>query len=308
MADQKVMMPFAFFRNKIVPFQDATISIASHSLQYGTSCFGGIRGYFQEGKVKVFRLRDHYERLNNAAKILGMNIQISWASFQDAIEKMIKLNAPQNDFYIRPFLFSEDQVLTPRFEGINFDLAIYMTPFGHYFDPSKGLCLMISSWRKISDAAMSTKAKAGGFYVNSALASTEARQNGYDEALMMDEQGNIVEASAANLFLVYRREVIVPETGSAMLEGITRRTVLEFLKEEQIDVRAERIDRSMVYTCDELILTGTAVQIVFAQSVDRRVITSEGYPGPMYRLLRNKFVEAIQGKHPKSSLWLTEYR
>jgi branched-chain amino acid aminotransferase len=172
-----------------------------------------------------------------------MNIQVSWADFQDVIERMVKANAPQSDFYIRPFLFSEDQVLTPRFDGINFDLAIYMTPLGHYFEPSRGLRLMISSWRKVSDASMPTKAKAGGFYVNSALATTEARQNGYDEALMMDDQGNIVEASAANFFLVYRGEVIMPEAGSAMLEGITRRTVLEFLEEEGINVRAERIDR-----------------------------------------------------------------
>jgi branched-chain amino acid aminotransferase len=307
MSNQKMMMPFAFFRNEVVPFQDATISIACHSLQYGTSCFGGIRGYFHAGKVKIFRLLDHYERLTNAAKILGMNIQMSWEDFQNIIEKMVKVNAPQSDFYIRPFLFSEDQVLTPRFDGINFDLAIYMTPLGHYFEQSRGLRLMISSWRKVSDAAMSTKAKAGGFYVNSALATTEARQNGYDEALMMDDQGNIVEASAANLFIVYRGEVIMPETGSAMLEGITRRTILEFLEEQGIKVRAERIDRSMVYTCDELILTGTAAQVVFAQSVDGRVISSNGMPGPICQLLSKKLEEAIQGKHSKSSLWLTEY-
>lgn len=307
MSNQKTMMPYAFFRNEVVPFQEATISIASHSLQYGTSCFGGIRGYFHAGKVKVFRLRDHYERLTNAAKILGMNIQMSWVNFQDAIERMVKANVPQSDFYIRPFLFSEDQVLTPRFDDINFDLAIYMTPLGHYFEPTRGLRLMISSWRKVSDAAMSTKAKAGGFYVNSALATTEARQNGYDEALMMDDQGNIVEASAANLFLVYRGEVIMPEAGSAMLEGITRRTVLEFLEEEGIKVRAERIDRSMVYTCDELILTGTAAQVVFAQSVDGRVITSKEEPGPICQLLSKKLSEAIHGKHSKSTLWLTEY-
>ncbi|MGL4539455.1 MAG: branched-chain amino acid transaminase [Candidatus Rhabdochlamydia sp.] len=307
MSNQKGMMPYAFFRNEIVPFQEATISIASHSLQYGTSCFGGIRGYFHAGKVRVFRLQDNYERLTDAAKILGMNIQMTWENFQEVMERIVKVNAPQSDFYIRPFLFSEDQVLTPRFDIINFDLAIYMSLFGHYFEPSKGLRLMISSWRKISDAAMSTKAKVGGFYVNSALAATDARQNGYDDALMMDDQGNIVEASAANLFLVYRGKVIMPEVGSAMLEGITRRTALEFLEEEGIKVSSERIDRSMVYTCDELILTGTAAQIAFVQSVDGRVITSEKKPGPICQLLRKKLAETIQGKHPKSFLWLTEY-
>ena len=298
-------MPYAYFRKRVVPFQEASISIASQSLQYGTSCFGGIRGYFHQGKVKIFRLQDHYQRLSNAAKILGMQIQLTWKEFREIIDQMVRANAPQSDFYIRPFLFSEDQMLTPRFDGLHFDLAVYMMPLDHYFDPSRGLRMMISSWRKVSDAAMSTKAKAGGFYVNSALATTEARQNGYDEALMMDDQGYIVEASAANIFLVYRGEVIMPEAGSAMLEGITRRTAIEFLEEEGIKVRAEKIDRSMVYTCDELILTGTAAQLVFAESVDGRKIASE--VGPVCQLLTKKLTAAVRGAHPKSSLWLTEY-
>lgn len=304
----KTMMPFAFFRKDIVPFQEATISIASHSLQYGTTCFGGIRGYFHEGTIRIFRLKDHYERLNNSIKILGMNCQLSWEEFKNIIEKMIIANAPQGDFYMRPFLFSEDQILTPRFDGLDFDLAIYMIPLNSYFDPSKGVRLMISSWRKVSDAAMPTKAKTGGFYVNSALATTEARQNGYDEALLMDDQGNIVEASIANLFVVYRGEVIMPEVGSAMLEGITRRTIIEFLEEEGIKVKSERIDRSMLYACEELILTGTAVQVAFGQSVDGRMIASNKAPGPICQLLRKKFDQVIQGKHSKSSLWLTEYK
>lgn len=306
MANQKIM-PFAIFRNEIVPFQEANISIASHSLQYGTTCFGGIRGYFDQGKAKVFRLQEHFERLRQAAAILGMSVKLSWESFQTLICELVKTNAPQGDFYIRPFLFSEDQMLTPRFDGISFDLAIYMIPLSHYFDPDKGLRLMISSWRKVSDAAMPTKAKAGGFYVNSALATTEAKQCGYDEALMMDEQGNIVEASVANLFIVYRGQIIMPETGSAMLEGITRRTVLDFLEEEKIPVKAERIDRSMLYTCDELILTGTAAQIMYGQSVDSRNIAKDQKAGPICRLLREKLASAISGHHPKSSLWMTEF-
>jgi branched-chain amino acid aminotransferase len=304
---EKKMMPFAYFRKKIVPFEEANISIASHSLQYGTTCFGGIRGYFYKGKVKVFRLKDHYERLRQASKILGMETEFSWDEFRTMIENLIQANAPGEDFYIRPFLFSEDPVLTPRFDGVAFDLAVYVMPLGHYFDPTQGLRLMISSWRKVSDACMPTKAKAGGFYINSALAKSEAKRCGYDEALMMDEQGNVVEASVANLFIVYRGEVLMPEVGSAMLEGITRRTMIEFLEEEGIKVKAERIDRSMIYTCEELILTGTAAQVLFGQSVDGRVISDRGKPGPIFCLLRDKLKDAIQGTHPKSTQWLLEY-
>lgn len=298
------LMPFAYFRKNVVPSQEASISIASHSLQYGTTCFGGIRGYFHEGNVRIFRLQDHYLRLAQAIKILGMQADLTWEHFQQVIFNLIAANQPEGDFYIRPFIFSESQTLTPRFDGLQFDLAIYAFPLNHYFDPDRGLRLMVSSWRKISDASMSTKAKAGGCYVNSALATTEAKRCGYDEALMMDEQGSIVEASVANLFVVYRGEVIMPETGSAMLEGITRRTVIEFLQEEGIPVHSQRIDRSMIYTCDELILTGTAAQVMFAESVDGRSIGTEG---PICKTLRQKFRDVIQNQHPKSPVWMTEW-
>jgi branched-chain amino acid aminotransferase len=301
-------MPFAFFHKKILPFEEAKISISSHSVQYGTTCFGGIRGYIKPGitpVAQVFRLYDHYLRLMNATKILGMRVSIAWEEFEEIIIKLIQANVPETDFYIRPFFYSEDQILTPCFDEIDFKLAVYMTPLGYYFDPLKGLRLMISSWRKVSDHAIPTKAKVGGFYVNSALAKSEAKQNGYDDALMMDEQGNIVEASAANLFIVSRGEIFMPETGAAMLEGITRRTVIEFLEEEDIKVRLERIDRSMIYTCDELILTGTAAQVVFAESVDGRILAPNGKPGAICQLLQQKFENTLNGKHPKSPLWLT---
>lgn len=299
------VMPFAYFRKGIIQSKDAVIHISSHSLQYGTTCFGGIRGYFRDGKSSIFRLEDHYQRLKNAAKILGMNIQLSWSEFQEAVSGVICQNEPKCDFYLRPFLFSENQSLMPRFDTLDFDLAIYAFPLNNYFNADQGLRLMISSWRKISDTMMSTKAKAGGCYVNSALATTEAKRCGYDDALMMDEQGNIVEASVANLFLVYRGEVIMPEMGSSMLEGISRRTAIEFLQEEGIPIRAERIDRSMVYTCDELILTGTAAQMMYAQSVDDRRI-GDG-PGVICQLLRQKFQQVISGTHPKAKKWITKF-
>lgn len=307
MSTQSSLMPFAYFRKGIIPSKEASISIASHSLQYGTTCFGGIRGYFRDEKIRIFRLDDHFLRLQHAAKILGMEVQLSWEDFQKVISDLIQANAPQGDFYIRPFLFSENQILTPRFDGLDFDLAIYVTPLNHYFDPNRGLKLMISSWRKISDISMSTKAKAGGCYVNSALATSEARRCGYDEALMMDEQGNIVEASVANLFVVYRNEIFMPEVGSSMLEGITRRTIIEFLQEEGIPIRSERIDRSMIYTCDELILTGTAAQVMYGNSVDGRVIGHIDTPGPVCQRLRQKFSDVILKIHPKSPDWVTEF-
>lgn len=299
------LFPNAYFRKKIRPFSEASISIASHSLLYGTLCFGGIRGYVRGKKVHLLRLYDHYVRLSNSVKILGMDFELTWDFFQKTVCDLVRANSPEKDCYIRPMVFAENPELVPRFYGLNFDLAMYMMPLEFYFDPNKGLKMMVSSWKKISDSMISTKAKAGGGYLNSAMAKSEAKRCGYDEALMMDEYGAVVEASVANIFVVYRDRVLMPELGSDMLEGITRRTVIEFLKQDGIEVYAERIDRSMVYTCDELLLTGTAAQVTYASEVDGRIIRPEDVPGPICQRLRTQFSELIEGRHPKSAEWLT---
>lgn len=303
----KKMMPFAFFEGEICESEKATISIASHSIQYGTSCFSGIRGYFVGGEARMFRIYDHFERLQKAVKIFGMKIDLDFESFRQALFDLIKANKPDGGFYFRPFIYSDDEELTPKFDGLNFKLAIYMIKLGDYLDTSRGLRLMVSSWKKFSDASISTKAKAGGSYLNSSLARSEANRCGYDEALVMDDNWNIVEGSAENLGIVYRGEVILPEVGSSMLEGITMRTVIDLLKESEVPIRFEKLDRSMIYTCDELLLTGTGAQIVFAESVDDRVI-GEGKMGAVCKMLREKFEQLIAMKHPRSEEWVTIYK
>lgn len=305
MPEQK-LLPFACFRKKIVPLEEAKINFTSYSLQYGATCFSGIRGYVREGTVRVFRLYDHFVRLANGAKILGLKFEMSWDEFKQLMVQVIQANAPQHDFYIRPFIFTESPMLNIHFEKQVFDLGIYLAQISHVFDPLKGLRLMVSSWGKLPDNYIPTKAKAGGAYVNSALAKSEAMQNGYDDALMLDGQGNVVEASIANIFIVYRGEVLMPETGAAMLEGITRRTMAEILEEEGYKVKEARIDRSMLFTCDELLLTGTLVQIAYAASVNGRTIALDGKPGHFCKLLRKKFHDVIDGNYPRSTHWITE--
>ncbi len=307
MPAESSLLPMAYFRKHIIPTHDATISIACHSLQYGMTCFAGIRGYVQDDKFKIFRLQDHFNRLKNGALIMDMPFSMSWEEFLDITIQLTRVNAPKTDFYIRAFQFSEDPSLGPSFLGKDFDLAIYMMELRRYYEMTKGLRLMISTWRKFPDNALPTKAKGGGCYLNSALATTEARKAGYDEALMMDQQGFVVEGSVANLFIVYRGEVITPELGEPILDGITRRTVIELLGDEGINLRFGRIDRSMLYTCDELLLTGTAAQVVYAHSVDGRVIGHGDRPGPICQLLRKKYAEIVNGAHPKSSEWFTTF-
>ena len=299
-------MPFVFFQGGVKPAGEAYVSLASNSLQYGTTCFAGIRGYVRDGTVKIFRLQDHHERLMNASKIMGYNYTISFEQFYAIIEELVYRNAPEGDFYIRPFIFAADEQLAPKPAGLNFDLAVYFVPLGHYYDPHKGMRLMVSSWRKFPDASFPTKAKAGGCYVNSFLASGEALRCGFDEALVMDHEGYVVEASVANLMMVYRERLILPELGSAQLEGITMRTIVELLQHEGFDVHYERMDRSMIYTCKELLLMGTAAQVAFADSVDGRKI-GDGKPGPMCRLARARFQEVIEGSHPKAEQWVSAF-
>ncbi|MBA2728012.1 MAG: branched-chain amino acid transaminase [Parachlamydiaceae bacterium] len=299
-------MPFVYFKGAVRPHSEAHVSLAANSLQYGTTCFAGIRGYVSGNTVKIFRLRDHHQRLMNGAKILGFDYDIPYEQFFELINELIINNQPTCDFYIRPFIFSGDEQLAPKRVGLNFDLAVYFVPLGNYFDLNKGMRLMVSSWRKFSDASLPTKAKAGGCYVNSFLATSEAMRCGYDEALVMDQDGFIVEASVANILMVYRDRLLMPELGSALLEGITMRTAVELLNDEGIEIETGRVDRSMIYTCDELMLLGTAAQVAFADSVDGRQI-GKGASGEYCQLLRKSFQNVLNGKHARSAQWLTEF-
>jgi 3-isopropylmalate dehydrogenase len=306
MKNKSSIMDFCFFRNKVVKKTEAQVSLACHSLQYGSTCFAGIRGYLRDGTVRIFRLRDHHERLMNASKILGFGFRISFEEFEQIIHALIQANQPTCDFYIRPFLFSETEVIGVCYDQLPFDLGIYMLPLNNYYQSDKGLKLMVSSWQKVSDASISTKAKAGGFYLNSALATSEARRCGYDEALMMDHNQNIVEASVANLFVVYRGVVFTPPLGSDLLEGITRRTIIELLEEHGHTIHYETISRSMLYTCDELFLTGTAAQVIFGESVDGRVIGT-GMEGPLSTQVKQWFQDLIEMRHPMSKKYIKEF-
>ena len=300
-------LPFAYFEGNIVPIKDAKISIACHSLQYGITCFGGLRGYVKDGKTKVLRLHDHYERLMNASKILAFDYFISFEEFSEIIRKLVARNSPTKDFYIRPFIFCPQERLAPKRPGLAFDLAIYFVAMSPYFETTRGLRLQISGWRKVSDNAISTKAKAGGAYLNSYLAASAALHDGYDDALLLDAEGFLVEASVANVLLVYRGECFMPPLGSSLLEGITMRTIAQLLEDEGYPVRFERIDRSMIYCAQELMILGTAAQIAYVESVDGRQIgplPATG-PGAICQLLQKRFTSVIEGTHKRSEQWIT---
>lgn len=296
-------MPFAFFKGKVVPMSEACISIASHSLQYGSTCFAGLRGHVRGNVVRVFRLKDHHQRLMRAMRIMGWDFEISLEDFKNALQDLIQKNQPTGDFYIRPFVFSDTEMLKMDYGKLTFHLGIYMTAFGPLFDPGKGLRVKVSPWKKVADDAIPTKAKAGGCYLNSALATTDALQSGFDEALMTNQEGHIVEASAANILIRLRDRIIVPPL-EGILDGITIRSVLELLQDEGIKVEVQPIDRSMVLSCDELLITGTAAQIAHVESVEGRLISEKR--GPLCKHLQSRMKRILEMEDPKSSEWVTE--
>lgn len=297
-------MPFAHFKGQVVPMSAATVSIASHSLQYGSTCYAGLRGFVRDGVVRVFRLKEHHARLMRSMEIMGWDFAISFEAFKEALQELIVRNQPTGDFYIRPFVFSDTEQLQLDYGKLTFHLGIYMVPFGALFDPTRGLKMKISPWKKIADDAIPSKAKAGGCYLNSALATTDAIRSGFDEALMTDREGHVVEASAANILLKCRDRVIVPPL-AGVLDGITMRSVLELLREEGMEVEVQPIDRSMIFSCEELIVTGTAAQITHVASVEGREIAS--CPGPLCRLLQERMGRILEMEDPRSDEWVTEF-
>lgn len=304
--NESPMLNYAYFNGKIVPFNQANLSISSQSVQYGLTCFAGLRAYKQGEEFSILRLKEHFERFMNGSKILGMVVDLSFETFQNIIQDLISQNKPDVDIYIRPFFYTNDQYLGPRFDREPYQLGVYMQKLKYYLDPHVGLRLMVSSWRKYPDSSISVKAKAGGVYLNSALATTEARKNGYDEALLLDHQDHLCEASLANVIISYRGELYAPNVGAGALDGFTLRTCLSLLEDENIHVKREIIDRSMIYSADEVLLTGTAAQIIFGGSVDGRPI-GDGQEGKICHLLRSKYKELIDGKHPRSSAWMHKF-
>lgn len=304
---QNPNITYAFFENKYVNIEDAKVSIMTNALQYGTAVFGGIRGYYnKEGKfLSVFRLDDHIRRFLTSIKVIGVKIDYSHEDIKKIILKLIEKNKPQTDVYFRPFAYASSLSLSPNLERDNtFGLAIYMIPLGDYLPTDKGLCVAVSSWRRISDNMIPSRAKVSGGYINSALARKEATERGCDEAIFLQEDGHVAEGSAENLFLVRHGTLITPGKCEDILEGITRRTVLKLAKDLKIPVEERSIDRTELYVADEAFFSGTGVQVAWISKVDNRVV-GDGKRGPVTSKLQDLFFEIVRGNNKKYKDWCT---
>lgn len=295
----------AYFEGKIVPFGDAKISIATHGLNYGTAAFGGLRGYWNAGQKKlfVFRPLDHFKRFLHSAKVLAMDLPHTPESLTKITMELLKVDGWQQDVYVRPLCYKADAGIGVRLHDLRDEVSIFATPFGAYGKNEDGAHVTISSWRRIDDNVIPARGKISGAYANSALIKTDAIRAGFDEALVLDQNGHISEGTAMNVFMVRDGVLITPPVYDNILEGITRRTILELAKNELgLPVLERSIDRTETFVCDELFLTGTAAQVTVITKVDYRAV-GNGKIGPITASLRDLFNEVVHGKVEKYNHW-----
>lgn len=299
--------PYAFFQGKIVPIEKANVSIMTNALQYGTAIFGGIRGYYNEkgNYVSVFRLGDHYKRFLSSVKVLGCDLSYTKEQLMAVTLDLLKKNNPKTDTYFRPFAYVGHVGLGPNLANTTFDFSLYMIPLGEYLPVNKGLSVCVSSWRRINDNAIPSRAKVSGGYVNSALARKEATDGGFDEAIMLNAEGSVAEGSAENLFLVRDGVLVTPSVADDILEGITRRSIIQIAKDLRIPVQERSIDKSELYIADEAFFVGTGVQVSWIESVDKRTIGS-GRRGEITAKLQDLFFKIVRGEHQAYQDWCTK--
>lgn len=295
----------AYFEGNIVPFSDAKISIAAHGLNYGTAAFAGLRGYWNAEKKKlfVFRPYDHYKRFLNSAKILAMQFPHTPETLTKITIDLLKADNWQQDVYIRPLCYKADAGIGVRLHDLRDEISIFAIAFGAYGKNEDGAHVTISSWRRVDDNVIPARGKISGAYANSALIKTDAIRAGFDEALVLDQNGHISEGTAMNVFMVRDGVLITPPVYDNILEGITRRTIIELAKNELGLTVAERsIDRTEAMACEELFLTGTAAQVMVVTKMDFRPI-GDGKMGPITAKLRDLFNDVVHGKHEKYNHW-----
>jgi branched-chain amino acid aminotransferase len=296
-----------FMNGEFIPAERGVISVRTHGFAYGTGCFEGIRGYWNEEKQEVylFRLREHYERLLRSAKILRMQLPYSVDDFVRISIELVQRNEQKEDVYLRPVAYKSDEIIGVRLHNLHDDYILTSEPMGNYVEIG-GLRCGISSWRRIDDNAIPARAKIIGSYVNTAFAKTEALQNGFDEAIMLTNEGHVSEGSAENIFMIINGELITPPPSENILLGITRDTVIKLAQREfGLIVRERAIDRTELYVADEVFLCGTGAQIAPVISIDHNPV-GNGEVGAISQRLQDLYFDIVRGKHPEySEQWCT---
>ena len=298
----------AYFRGDVVPIEEARVSVMTHALHYGTAVFEGIRGNWNEPKNQlfIFRIKEHYERLLQGCDMLMLDIPYSVDDLCKITLDLVKESGYKQDLYIRPLAYkSEELVANLKLQEIESDFTLIMVPFGDYLDTDGALRCCTSSWRRVDDTNVPPRLKISGTYVNGILAKTEATLAGFDEAIMLTQDGFVSEGSGENLFMINNGVIYTPPVSDNNLSGITRDSAIEIARQEVgTEVVETRIRRSELYFADEVFLTGTAAHIQAVGELDNRVIGS-GETGPVTTKINEVYQESIRGNNPKYESWCT---
>ncbi len=297
----------AYFQGKIVPYSEAKVGVLTHALNYGTAAFGGIRAYWNKDneQLYIFRASDHYRRFLNSCKLLLMQVNYTPESLIKITIDLLRADDYHQDIYIRPLMYKSDEAIGVRLHGLHEELSICAIPFDKYIDDDTNAHVTISSWRRVDDNIIPARGKVAGAYANSAFIKSDAALSGFDDALVLTQEGHISEGSAMNFFMVRDGVLVTPPVTENILEGITRRSVIELARQElNLTVVERTVDRTEVYLCEELFLTGTAAQITAVTRVDHRLV-GDGKMGPISSKLYYLFQDILRGREPKYMHWLT---
>ena len=295
-----------YFHGGYVVLGDARISIMTHAFLYGTGVFEGIRAYWNpdEKQLYALRIKEHIVRLRNSSKIKLMAEIPSVEEFTEIVLQVLRRNNFQEDAYCRPSVYKSTEAIGVKLHGLTHDFYVLAIPMGDYIDTEKGIATGTVSWRRTSDVSMPSRSKITGSYVNPAFSKTEANLNGFEEAIVLTNDGHVAEGSAENLFMVRDGVLITPAVSEDILEGITRAGIMEIAAHLGITVRERQIDRSELYIADEVFLCGTGAQVSPVASVDHRPV-GDGRPGPMSKLISKTYFDAVRGRLPAFRHWVT---
>ena len=301
------MPSLAFFEGNVVPLEEAKIGVVNHAFNYGTGVFEGIRGNWNgaQEQMYLFRVREHYARLLRSCAMLNIKLPYSLDDFERITLDLVQQCGFKEDIYIRPLAYKSSDVVGLRIHDLEDDFLIYIVPFGNYLDSDAGIRCTFSSWMRIQDNVIPPSAKVTGMYVGNSLAKSEAVWRGYDEAILLTQDGNISEGSGENIFLIQDGVLSTPPQTDGILDGITRNTVMELARDILgLEVVERSIPKTEAYVTDELFMTGTAAHVTPVLEIDGRPIGSGGI-GPITAELQKIYFEVVKGERAQYNHWLT---
>lgn len=299
------MGKWAFFEDEFVPLEQANVSIATHAFNYGTGCFGGIRAYWNEEQAQlyVFRPKKHFHRFLESCRLLNISLPYSDDDLIGILLELLRRDNYRQDAYMRPIAYKATEDITPRLYDLDDAFAMFTRPQGNYIKLE--VRAGTSSWRRVDDNSIPARGKITGAYINSSFARSEAHWNGYDEAIVLNQDGHVSEGSSENIFVIRHGKLVTPCVQDNILEGVTRATIMELARDEMgLEVIERSIDRSELYLAEEAFFTGTGAQVSAIVEVDHRPL-GDGKMGPLTAQIQDLYFRTVRGRNPRYMHWLT---